>query len=81
MKKAILLFLILLLSLTELATDNVYAGKQARVYVVMSSTAYAYHSSITCTAVRKAKHPVKQVTLDEATRKMNRQPCRICYGE
>lgn len=55
-----------------------YAGEQSKVIVVMSSGSYAYHKTRNCSAVKKAKHPVKEVTLDEA-KKMGRKPCKICY--
>ena len=46
----------------------------------MSPNAYAYHRTTNCDGVRKAKHPIKQVSIDDATNKMKRRPCKLCYG-
>lgn len=51
---------------------------QTKVIVVMSSNAYAYHKTRNCSAVKKATHKVKEVTLEEA-KEMGRKPCKICY--
>ena len=75
-------FLILLLALTipsfisgELMSAS---EQQATVYVVVSPSAFAYHRTVYCSAVKRATHPVKEVTLTKA-REMGRTPCRICY--
>ncbi len=54
------------------------SNQQTKVIVVMSSNAYAYHKTKNCTAVKKATHKVKEVTLEEA-KEMGRRPCKICY--
>ena len=54
------------------------SGEQTKVYVVMSTNAYAYHKTRSCKAVQKATHKVKEVTIDEA-RSMGREPCKMCY--
>ena len=51
---------------------------QTKVIVVMSNNAYAYHKTRNCSAVKKATHKVKEVTLEEA-QKVGRKPCKICY--
>ena len=51
---------------------------QTKVIVVMSSNAYAYHKTRNYSAVKKATHKVKEVTLEEA-KEMGRKPCKICY--
>lgn len=56
----------------------VSANNQKKVIVVMSSNAYAYHKTRNCSAVKKATHKVKEVTLEEA-KEMGRKPCTICY--
>ena len=77
-------FLIILISLflsgltsaeTPLCGDT---NDQTRVIVVMSSNAYAYHKTRNCSAVKKATHKVKEVTLEKA-KEMGRKPCKICY--
>ena len=55
------------------------ALEQQKVYVVMSNTAYAYHSNKDCKGLRNATHEIRQVTVEEAE-KMGRHPCKICYG-
>ena len=55
-----------------------YADEQTKVIVVMSNNAYAYHKTRDCSAVKKATHKVKEVTLEEA-KEMGRKPCKICY--
>ena len=54
------------------------SDQQTKVIVVMSNNAYAYHKTRNCTAVKKATHRVKEVTLEEA-KEMGRKPCKICY--
>ena len=77
-------FLLILISLflsgfisaeTHLFVD---ANEQTKVIVVMSGNAYAYHKTRDCTAVKKATHKVKEVTLEEA-KEMGRRPCKICF--
>ena len=54
------------------------SDQQTKVIVVMSNNAYAYHKTRNCTAVKKATHKVKEVTLEEA-KQMGRKPCKMCY--
>lgn len=56
-----------------------YSDEPAKVYVVMSTNAYAYHKTRSCKAVQKATHKVKEVTLEEA-QKMGRKSCKMCYN-
>ena len=77
-------FLLILIALflsgftsAETHTCN-YADEQTKVIVVMSTNAYAYHKTRNCSAVKKATHKVKEVTLEEA-KEMGRKPCKICY--
>lgn len=78
MRSLILLFTLLLAGATsaEPPCYNVY--EHAKVFVVMSNNAYAYHKTRNCSAVKKATHKVKEVTLEEA-KEMGRRPCKICY--
>ena len=77
-------FLIILISLfvsgfTSTETHPcVDANEQTKAIVVLSSNAYAYHKTRNCTAVKKATHTVKEVTLEKAI-EMGRKPCKICY--
>lgn len=77
-------FLIILISVflsgftsaeTPLCVDT---NEQTKVIIVMSNNAYAYHKTKNCTAVKKATHKIKEVTLEEA-KEMGRKPCKICY--
>ena len=79
MKKILLLILISLCCFSSIAGDNACAGESITVYVVLSNNAYAYHKSLNCPAVKRATHPVACVTLEEASQKMGRTPCGICY--
>ncbi len=81
MKKFILCIVTLLFCFTINAGESSYYGNHPDVYVVMSNTAYAYHRTTNCSAVRKATHPARQVSYDEATQKMRRKPCKLCYGD
>ena len=56
-----------------------YAQEQEKVVVVISENAYAYHKTKECSAVKKATHEVKVITLEEAVEKMGRRPCKMCY--
>lgn len=80
MKKILLIFISLLLCSAINAGEATPASGQETVYVVMSPNAYAYHRTTNCDGVRKAKHAIKQVSLEDATKKMNRRPCKLCYG-
>lgn len=80
MKKILLILISLHLCIAINAGENYPASGQETVYVVMSPNAYAYHRTTNCDGVRKAKHPIKQVSIDDATNKMKRRPCKLCYG-
>jgi hypothetical protein len=79
MKQVLIYLTISLLLASFTATNAEYNSvEQTKVYVVMSSSSYAYHKTKNCSAVKKATHEVKEVTLEEA-QKMGRKPCKICY--
>ena len=79
MKQVLIYLTISLLLAVFTATDAEYnSDEQAKVFVVMSDNAYAYHKTKSCKAVKQATHEVKEVTLEEAI-KMGRKPCGICY--
>ena len=71
----VLLFFCYTINLADATTTT--STQQNRVFVVMSKSAVAYHSTVQCRAVKNAKHPVKEVSLEEA-KKMGRKPCGIC---
>ena len=71
-------FLLLLLLFLPFRMGGIRLLEQQKVYVVMSNNAYAYHKTKDCSAVKKATHKVKEVSLEEAE-KMGRKPCKICY--
>lgn len=79
MKRFIIATLICLLGFSGTAGEKAHAAGEQKVFVVMSGNAYAYHKTRTCSAVQRATHPVKEVTLKEAQEKMHRKPCGICY--
>lgn len=79
MKKYILILIMLLLATTITFGESSRSAEET-VYVVMSSSSYAYHRTRSCSAVKKATHTVKEVTLSEALR-MNRRPCKLCYKD
>lgn len=79
-KRFLLILISLFLSGLSSAETHpcVDANEQTKVIVVMSGNAYAYHKTRNCSAVKKATHKVKEVTLEEA-KEMGRKPCKICY--
>lgn len=78
MKKFIIISVLCLLGFSVKAGESAGADEKVKVYVVMSDKAYAYHRTRECSAVRRSKHPVKEVSLEEAL-EMNRKKCRLCY--
>lgn len=77
MKRTLILLIALLFTGISSVDVECKAAEQSKVYVVMSSSAYSYHKTQSCRAVKNAKHTVKEVTLAEA-KKMGRKPCGIC---
>ena len=75
--KKLLLTIVTALLCSVFSTD---AGEPAKVYVVMSQTAHAYHCTRNCDGLRRATHPIREVSLDEAVSKLKRRPCKLCYG-
>lgn len=80
--KKLLITLVALLMCASLGTEGSVNAKpsEEHVYVVMSSTAHAYHKTKSCKGLRNATHPIKEVTLHKATVEMGRRPCHYCYG-
>ncbi len=54
------------------------ARPSATVYVCMSKTSYAYHSSEACTGLNRCSHPLKAMPTAEAE-KLGKRACQKCY--
>gem|GEM_PF-1093636 len=54
------------------------AQPAATVYVCMSPTSYAYHSSDGCSGLNRCSHPLKAMPTAEAE-KLGKRACRKCY--
>ncbi|MGI4823627.1 MAG: hypothetical protein ACRYFV_20645 [Janthinobacterium lividum] len=54
------------------------ARPTATVYVCMSPTSYAYHSSDACNGLNRCSHPLKAMPTAEAE-KLGKWACRKCY--
>lgn len=52
--------------------------KPDEVYVVNSETARSFHQYKDCIYLKNAKHRVKKITMEEAT-KEGKKPCKRCY--
>ncbi len=78
MKRYIIISFLSLLYFSTTAGEKPCDVEQRTVFIVESRYAYAYHRTVECSAVKKATHPVKEVTLDEAI-ELGRSPCKICY--
>ena len=78
-RRLLLAAFLLIVPAMSLNAGEAVALQQQKVYVVMSNTAYAYHSNRNCKGLKKATHTIKEITLEEA-REMGRKPCKICYG-
>jgi hypothetical protein len=48
------------------------------VYVCMSKTSYAYHSSDGCSGLNRCSHPLKAMSTVEAE-KLGKRACQKCY--
>jgi len=82
MKKIIFSTLLSLSTLLSTAGvgDTVIVGEsQTMVYIVMSSTAHAYHCYRDCKGLRIATHEIKQVTVEDAVSRYGRKACGYCY--
>lgn len=84
--KAPLLALLLALAGTSLAAPPrpaapvaaAPARPTATVYVCMSKTSYAYHSSEACNGLNRCSHPLKAMPTVEAE-KLGKRACHRCY--
>lgn len=55
-------------------------GESHYVYVCTGSYSKCYHKTSECEGLKYCSKEIKKVTLDEAL-KMNRKPCKYCYGD
>ena len=78
MKRFLIILISFFLSGYISAETHSYDREETKVIIVMSNSAYAYHKTRDCSAVKKAVHPVKEVPLEKAV-EMGRKPCKICY--
>ena len=87
MKQLLLIPALIILSLSAFGQGNArYPAKTApakevkqeeKVYICLSSSAYAYHSD-ECRGLERCTHKVEHVTITAAKNKGYR-PCKICY--
>lgn len=52
---------------------------QSRVWVCVSPTAVAYHSSKTCAGLQRCTHAVVSTTKDSAVNYYHHRACKKCY--
>jgi hypothetical protein len=50
----------------------------ATVYVCMSNTSYAYHSSDACNGLNRCSHPLKAMSTADAE-KLGKRACHRCF--
>jgi len=62
-----------------LFTCFAFAKPASTVFICDSKGAKAYHSSKTCSGIKKCTHEIREITLKEATDIYNRVACKICY--
>ena len=80
MKKLFLLIAISvsLFSFTHNACVNPSASIKDSVYICVSNTAYAYHSTLACRGLNRCTHQIVKVSLYDAVNKYYRRACKIC---
>jgi hypothetical protein len=52
---------------------------EKNVYICSSPKAYAFHKSKTCSGLNRCSYEVKEITKSDATTKLKRSACKICY--
>ena len=78
MKQVLIAFLAFMLCSSLNVESRIGAKPSDKVYIVMSSTAYAYHRTRSCRGLKSATHTIKEVSLDDAINKYKRKPCGYC---
>ena len=80
MKLLLLLGSLLLASpvTAPLTTPTTRTVKVETVYVCMSKTSYAYHSSSNCSGLNRCTHEVKSMSA-AAAQELGKRTCKKCY--
>jgi hypothetical protein len=52
---------------------------QNRVYICVSTTAYAYHDNLNCRGLRSCTHKIDTVDISTAKTRYKRKACGYCY--
>ncbi len=90
MGKQLLYLLLVLMPLISFSQATQPAQKKApakeatvrsapKVYICEGGSAYAYHSSPSCSGLNRCTHTVSAVTRSEAENIHSRRPCKKCY--
>jgi hypothetical protein len=79
MNKFLKIALITILIACTSAIEKPGTELQNKVYICVSSTAYAYHWTESCRGLQRCTHRIIAVTLDEAKNTYQRRACGICY--
>lgn len=61
-----------------LITLNLSYAKKGDVIICTGPTAYAYHSSTTCSGLNRCSGEIKTIDKDQAIR-LHRKPCHRCF--
>ncbi len=69
MKKLLLIASIALVSFTRVSNN---------VYVCMSDTSVAYHSTSSCRGLEKCTHTIKKIDESDA-KKLGKRRCKLCW--
>jgi hypothetical protein len=67
-------YYILILTITILTSFS----NKSKVYVCMSKTSVAYHSTKTCNGLNSCSHEIKSLSIQEAEN-YGKRPCKKCY--
>jgi len=69
--------LLLVLSTTLILTS--YQQTSTSVYICTGPQSERYHKTNTCRGLSKCSTKIIKVTQEDAVKKYNRTPCKICY--
>lgn len=67
------------ISFSQKTSFKIDVKTQSKVYVCVSSGAYAYHYTRDCKGLNRCTHTIKAVTETEAINTYNRKKCKVCY--
>lgn len=90
MKKHLVTLLLALLTVCSYAQTTQAPAKKApakktavkaspKVYICEGGSAYAYHSSSSCSGLNRCSHTVSAVSKADAEGNYSRRPCKKCY--